>query len=233
MTNGNFILAIPSKGRLMEQVMDAFSDAGLQLKKNGHERGYRGTIDGIDDAEVTLLSASEIAHELKAGRIHMGVTGEDLIRENMSDADARIDFVKKLGFGFAKVVVAIPDCWIDVRVMADLEDIAAIFRREHGRQLRVATKYMNLTRRYFAEKGVTGYRIVESLGATEGTPAAGSAELIVDITSTGATLAANHLTVLEDGVILESEACLVAARRADWSEAATDIKKQIAARFGD
>lgn len=232
MINGNFVLAVPSKGRLMEQAMDAFSDAGLSLKKTGHERGYQGTIDGMEHAEVAFLSALEIAHQLKSGRIHMGVTGEDLLRENISDIELRIDFIKRLGFGYANVVVAIPDCWIDVKAMADLEDVAAIFRREHGRRLRVATKYMTLTRCFFATKGVTGYRIVESLGATEGTPAAGSAELIVDITTSGATLAANHLRILEDGVILESEACLVASRGADWSGSASEIKQQISAHLG-
>jgi ATP phosphoribosyltransferase len=117
----------------------------------------------------------------------------------------------RLNFGPAKVIVAVPDCWLDVASMADLDDVAEQFYRAHGRRLRVATKYQNLTRRFFAEKGVTGYRILESLGATEGAPAAGSAELIVDITTTGSTLAANHLRILDDGLILDS--CAVLAMR--------------------
>ncbi|MGI9387106.1 MAG: ATP phosphoribosyltransferase [Methyloligellaceae bacterium] len=230
--NGNFVLAIPSKGRLMEQALDVFSDAGLPVKKSGHERGYQGNIGDIKGAEVAFLSASEIAQQLKSGHIHMGVTGEDLIRETISDSHTRVNFMKRLGFGYADVVVAVPDCWIDVQAMADLEDVSVIFRREHGRRLRVATKYMNLTRQFFAGKGVTGYRNVESLGATEGTPAAGSAELVVDITSTGATLEANHLRILDDGVILESEACLVVSQRADWFDVAADIRTEIAGRLG-
>ena len=155
---------------------------------------------------MNLVSASEIAQLLKTGAVHLGVTGEDLIREAMADADDRVRFLSPLGFGHADVVAAVPDCWLDVRRMADLEQMAVAFRRLHGRRVRVATKYMGLTRRYFSQMGVTGYRIVESLGATEGAPAAGLAELIVDITTTGATLKANGLRVLDDGVILKSQA---------------------------
>jgi ATP phosphoribosyltransferase len=154
---------------------------------------------------------------LKAGSVHLGITGEDLIRENISDADTRIGFLHKLGFGFADVVVAVPACWIDVATVADLEDIAMPFRRTHGRWPRVATKYMNLTRRFFASKGYGDYRIIESAGATEGAPAAGTAELIVDITTTGETLRANGLRILDDGVILKSQANLFASNVAAWT----------------
>ena len=149
--------------------------------------------------------------------MHLGITGEDLIRETLPMSTARSNSLAPLGFGRADVVVAVPDCWIDVACMADLEDVAAQFARAHGRRLRVATKYMNLTRRFFAEHGVAGYRIVESAGATEGTPAPGTAELIVDITTTGTTLSANHLKVLDDGVILKSQSHLFAARAAQWT----------------
>ena len=125
--------------------------------------------------------------------------------------------LRPLGFGRADVVVAVPDCWLDVRRMADLEEMSLAYRRVHGHRVRVATKYMNLTRRFFSQKGVTGYRIVESLGATEGTPAAGLAELIVDITTTGATLKANGLRVLDDGLILNSQANLIASKAAPWT----------------
>ncbi|HEX5665844.1 MAG TPA: ATP phosphoribosyltransferase, partial [Hyphomicrobium sp.] len=173
------LLAVPSKGRLMEQTIEMFAKAGLTLRKTGNERGYRGEIAGLDTVEVAFISASEIAWYLKTGRAHMGVTGEDLIREQISDADERVTFLKPLGFGHADVVVAVPDYWIDVRSMAELDEIAATFRREHGRWFRVATKYINTTRRFFAAKGVIDYRIIESLGATEGAPAAGTADLIV------------------------------------------------------
>ncbi len=221
------VLGVPSKGRLMEQTIETFAKAGLTLRKSGNARGYRGEINGLLGVEVAFISASEIAWYLKTGRAHMGVTGEDLVAEQMSDAATRVEFVKKLGFGHADVVVAVPVCWIDVRTMADLDEIAGSFRRAHGRWYRVATKYMNLTRRFFAAKGVTDYRIVESLGATEGTSAAGTADLIVDIASTGSTLKANGLKILEDGVILKSEANLIVSNVADWSQATRETRNEI------
>lgn len=231
MSEDKLILAVPSKGRLMENTQEAFAKAGLNIYKTGHERGYMGAIEGVDHIEVAFLSASEIAYKLRAGQIHMGVTGEDLLREAIFDLEKTIDFVAPLGFGHADVVVAVPECWIDVSEMADLEDVAVSFQRIHGRRLRVATKYMNLTRGYFAKKGVAGYRIVESLGATEGTPSAGTAELIVDITSTGSTLQANHLKILDDGCMLKSEANLVLSHKANWEARAVEMRTLISDKF--
>ncbi len=211
-------LALPSKGRLMERASEMFESAGMPIRKIGHERGYRGEITGRKGVEIAFLSAAEIAQQLNLGRVHAGITGEDLIRESGREGAERIEPVARLGFGGANVVVAAPECWLDVLSMGDLEEVAAIFFREHGRRLRVATKYMNLTRDFFSQKGVTGYRIVESLGATEGTVAAGTAEIIVDITSTGTTLKANHLRVLDDGLILESQAMLAKSKTALWSK---------------
>ena len=207
-------IAVPSKGRLKDQAADLFEHAGMALRKKGHERGYNGALAGLDGVEVVFVSAAEIVHQLRTGRVHLGVTGEDLIRETLADVDGTVEFLAPLGFGRADVVVAVPDCWIDVGGMADLEDVAAQFARAHGRRLRVATKYMTLTRRFFAAHGITGYRIVESVGSTEATPATGTAELIVDITTTGMTLRANHLKLLDDGLILKSQAHLLAARAA-------------------
>jgi ATP phosphoribosyltransferase len=200
-------IGIPSKGRLMEATAEVFARAGHAIDRTGSERGYRGRLAGLD-IDVAFLSASEIAAHLRDGKIDAGVTGEDLLRETIAPADDRVAVALRLGFGPANVIVAVPECWLDVASMADLDDVAEQFYRAHGRRLRVATKYHNLTRRFFAEKGVTGYRIVESLGATEGAPAAGTAELIVDITTTGSTLKANNLRILDDGVILESSAVL-------------------------
>jgi ATP phosphoribosyltransferase len=210
-------LAIPSKGRLMEQTTDMFARAGLNVRKAGHVRGYRGEIEGLPDVDVVYVSSSEIADALKSGSVHLGITGEDLICENISDAGTRIRFLQKLGFGLADVVVAVPACWIDVSTVADLEEIALPFRRTHGRWPRVATKYINMTRRFFGSKGFGDYRIVASAGATEGAPASGMAELIVDITTTGETLRANGLKVLDDGVILKSQANLFATNAAQWT----------------
>lgn len=224
-------IAVPSKGRLKDQVEDVLGRAGLTLRKTGHERGYRGALAGLDGVEVEFTSAAEIVHQLRAGRVHLGITGEDLVRETLADVDGTVEFLNPLGIGGADVVVAVPDCWLDVERMADLEDVAAQFARTHGRRLRVATKYMNLTRRFFSGHGVAGYRIVESAGATEATPVAGTAELIVDITTTGTTLRANHLKVLEDGMILSSQAHLFASRAAPWSPDAATLSAAIVSRL--
>ncbi|MDE4911105.1 ATP phosphoribosyltransferase [Methylobacterium sp. 092160098-2] len=212
------ILAVPSKGRLQENASAFFGRAGLKLAQGAGARDYRGKLLGVPDVEVRYLSASEIAAQLASGAAHLGVTGEDLIRETLPDVRGQAELLTPLGFGNATVVVAVPQAWIDVRDMSDLDEVAAGMRTRHGRRLRVATKYVNLTRRFFAEKGVADYRIVESLGATEGAPAAGSAEIVVDITTTGATLSANALKVLDDGIILRSEANLVASLKAPWGE---------------
>jgi ATP phosphoribosyltransferase len=210
------VLAVPAKGRVQENAEAFFARSGRALIKPRGARDYRGTIAGLDGIEVAYLSASEITAQLAAGAVHLGVTGEDLVREMIPDADSKVVLIEGLGFGFANVVVAVPQAWIDVRTMADVDDVGTSFRHTHGRKMRVATKYINLTRDFFAAHGIVDYRIVESSGATEGAPAAGSAELIVDITTSGATLAANGLKVVEDGTILRSQANLVAARGAPW-----------------
>lgn len=231
MSDGSVVIGVPSKGRLMERTLDVFADCGFSITKEGDQRGYRGSIAELPGAEVAFLSASEIAYKLKNGSVHIGVTGEDLVREAITDADRVVTFITELGYGHANVVVAAPVCWLDARFVSDLEDIATTFRQIHGRRLRVATKYANLTRRFLSEKGVTGYRIVESLGATEGAPASGAAELIVDITSTGATLKANHLKIFEDGIILQSQANLIASKHADWFARASEIRNEIIEAF--
>ncbi|MEQ1937443.1 ATP phosphoribosyltransferase [Mesorhizobium sp. CN5-321] len=208
-------LALPSKGRLKDQALEILAKAGLPVSLPEDARKYHARIDGRSDIEVVFLSASEIAGEIGAGAVDLGVTGEDLVRETLADWESRAEIVARLGFGHADVVVAVPDIWLDVETMADLDDVAADFRQKHGRRLRIATKYWRLTQQFFTAKhGIQVYRIVESLGATEGAPAAGSADIVVDITSSGSTLRANHLKILSDGVILRSQACLVASRKA-------------------
>jgi ATP phosphoribosyltransferase len=225
------VLAVPSKGRLQENAEAFFARAGLNLVKPRGAREYRGAISGLAGVEVAYLSAADITTQLGQGAVHLGVTGEDQIRDVIPDADKRVVFIDQLGFGEANVVVAVPQAWIDVRTMADLDDVATAFRATHGRKMRVATKYLNLTRAFFARHGIIDYRIVESLGATEGAPAAGTAELIVDITTTGATLAANGLKVLDDGAMLRSQANLVAARGAPWDAATRETARVILDRI--
>ena len=217
------VLALPSKGRLKEQCEAWLAGAGLAVEMAGGARGYRATLAGAPDIQIQYLSASAIAGALEAGEVHLGVTGEDLLRERADDIDERVVLLRGLGFGKADVVVAAPEGWIDVDTMADVDEVAHAYLARTGGRLRVATKYFTLTRSFFAAHGVVDYRIVASTGATEGAPAAGMAELIVDITTTGATLVANQLKILEDGVILRSQANLAASRTAPWS------KRQISA----
>jgi ATP phosphoribosyltransferase len=207
-------IALPSKGRMKDDATAIFERSGMKIVAVGNDRSYRGRVEGMDDVEIAFLSASEIAREIGQGSVDFGVTGEDLVREDLPEADRKAEFSVRLGFGHADVVVAVPEIWLDVDTMADLGDVAADFRSRHGRRLAIATKYWRLTQQFFSSQhGIQLYRIVESLGATEGAPAAGQADIIVDITSTGSTLRANHLKVLSDGVILRSEACLVRARK--------------------
>ena len=209
-------IALPSKGRIKEGAEQALKAAGLTVVTNGNSRSYRGQIEGRGDIEIAFLSASEIAREVGSGAVDFGVTGEDVVRENVANADDRVEIVSRLGFGQADVVVAVPEIWLDVDTMADLNDVAAEFRSRHGRRLAIATKFWRLTQQFFtATHGIQLYRIVESLGATEGAPMAGQADIIVDITSTGSTLKANHLKILSDGLILKSEACFMRAKKSE------------------
>tara|TARA_R110000787_G_scaffold66719_3_gene149827 strand:- start:5369 stop:6115 length:747 start_codon:yes stop_codon:yes gene_type:complete len=212
--------AIPSKGRLKEQTEQWLSELGFPVSQIGGERGYQAEIAGLGDVEMRLLSASEIARGLIEGSLHLGVTGEDLLHDFAPDGASEFRIVRQLGFGGADVIVAVPQAWLDVDTMADLEAAGAAFRKLHHRRLRVATKYMRLTRRFFAAKSVGEYRLVESAGATEAAPTTGAADVIVDITSTGATLKANGLKILDDGIILKSEASLALSPAADWSDEA-------------
>ncbi len=213
------VFAIPSKGRLQEQAAAYLADCGLSLVQEGGTRGYAARLRGIEGVSVRLISAGEIARALRAGEVHAGFVGEDGLRE----ADPALDhsiLLKPLGFGHADLVVATPRSWLDVETVEDLADAARRWRARTGSRLRIATKYLELGHRFLDARGVTDYRLVESAGATEGAPAAGAAEAIIDITTTGATLAANHLRPLRDGVILRSQANLAASRRAPWSDAA-------------
>lgn len=210
-------LAIPSKGRLKDQTEAYLADCGLRVETGGGTRGYTGSIASISGLEVWFMSASEIVRALISGDVHLGVTGEDLVREATITSGDTLHLCVPLGFGSARLVVAVPRFWLDVESMSDLDDVGAVHAARDGRPLRVATKYMNLAREYFIAAGVRHFRLVESTGATEGAPANGVADLIVDITTTGQTLAGNGLKILKDGEILKSEAHLVMSKRSNWS----------------
>ncbi|QEE36612.1 ATP phosphoribosyltransferase [Octadecabacter sp. SW4] len=211
-------LGVPSKGRLMDKTFAWFGARGVTLRKAGTEREYAGVVDGIDGVELVLLSAGEIPRELAAGRIHLGVTGSDLVREKLANWDQRVRELALLGFGGADLIIAVPQAWVDVDTLDDLDAAAAAFRREHGFRLRIATKYHRLVRDFLRENGVADYQLVDSQGATEGTVKNETAEAIADITSTGETLRANFLKVLSDGMIHASQATLFKSRTAEWSE---------------
>ncbi|MEM7177250.1 MAG: ATP phosphoribosyltransferase [Pseudomonadota bacterium] len=210
------VLGLPSKGRLMAATIEWFAARGIGIAQVGMEREYRAEAQGLDGLEIVMLSAGEIPHELAAGRIHLGVTGEDMIRERIHESGNRVESLAKMGIGNADLVIAVPDFWLDVDSMADLDAVCDDFRTRHGMALRVATKYHNLTRSWFKRHGIADYRLVDSQGATEAGPANLTCEIISDITSTGATLRANHLRVLDDGPILSSTANLWRSRLAPW-----------------
>jgi ATP phosphoribosyltransferase len=212
-------LGVPSKGRLMEKTFQWFGQRGISLSRTGSEREYAAAVDGIDGVELVLLSAGEIPRELAAGRIHLGVTGTDLIREKLGSWDRQVEELAPLGFGFADLIIAVPQAWVDVDILDDLDAAASAFRTEHGFRLRIATKYHRLVRDFLREHGVADYQLVDSQGATEGTVKNETAEAVADITSTGDTLRANHLKVLSDGLVLKSQATLYRARNAKCSKA--------------
>ena len=208
-------LGVPSKGRLMEQCFDWFAARGVTLRRTGSDREYAGAVDGIAGMGLVLLSAGEIPRELAAGRIHLGVTGTDLVRDKLADWSEQVAELAALGFGHADLVIAVPTAWIDVDTLDDLDAAAAAFRRTHGFRLRIATKYHRLVREFLREHGVADYQLVDSQGATEGTVTNLTAEAIADITSSGETLRANHLKVLADGLVLQSQAQLYLSRTAE------------------
>lgn len=226
------LLGLPSKGRLQADTIAWFAERGVEIARPGLAREYRAEAFGADRLEVVMLSAGEIPQELAAGRIHLGVTGEDLIREHIPASELRLRLAARMGFGHADLVVAVPDFWIDVETVSDLDEVCAEFRERRGRALRIATKYHILTRSFFRERGVADYRLVDSQGATEAAPKNRTAEAIVDITSTGETLRANHLRVLSDGLILRSEACLWVSGTARWGEAETAALEALEATLG-
>lgn len=210
-------LGVPSKGRLMEKTFDWFGQRGVGLKRSGSEREYSGSVTGIDGVEIVLLSAGEIPRDLAAGRIHLGVTGSDLVRDKLAVWDEQVVEIEPMGFGFADLVLAVPRFWVDVDTVSDLDAAAAAFRRTHGFRLRIATKYHRLVREFLRHEGVADYQLVDSQGATEGSVKNLTAEAIADITSTGETLRANHLKVLTDGLIHKSQATLFKSRAARWA----------------
>ena len=225
-------LGVPSKGRLMEKTFDWFGARGIKLSRSGSGREYAGSVEGIDGMMLVLLSAGEIPRELAEGRVHLGVTGTDLVQEKLPRWEQQVDEVEKLEFGHADLMLAVPRAWVDVDTLDDLDAVAAAFRARHGHRLRIATKYHRLVRDYLRFGGVADYALVDSQGATEGTVANETAEAIADITSSGETLRANQLKVLSDGLILRSQATLWRSRTAPLEDSDREIMAALLARLG-
>lgn len=225
-------LGVPSKGRLMDKTFHWFKVRGITLKRTGSEREYSGAVEGIDGVTLVLLSAGEIPRELAEGRIHLGVTGTDLVREKLPLWEQQLQQVAPLGFGQADLILAVPQFWVDVDTLDDLDAAAAAFRVRHGHRLRIATKYHRLVREFLRYAGVADYALVDSQGATEGTVKNETAEMVADITSTGETLRANHLKLLDDGLILKSQATLWRSRVAEYSAEEKKSLEQLLQRLG-
>jgi ATP phosphoribosyltransferase len=225
-------LGVPSKGRLMEKTFEWFGERGITLSRTGSDREYAGAVEGVDGVELVLLSAGEIPRELAAGRIHLGVTGTDLVREKLGQWDQQVEELAELGFGHADLIIAVPSCWVDVDVLDDLDAAAASFRAQHGFRLRIATKYHRLIREFLFDNGVADYQLVDSQGATEGTVKNETAEAVADITSTGDTLRANHLKILSDGLVLKSQATLFRSRTAPVTDAERATVQQLVKVLG-
>jgi ATP phosphoribosyltransferase len=224
-------LGVPSKGRLMEKTFGWFEKRGVTLTRTGSDREYAGAVDGIDGVSLVLLSAGEIPRELAAGRIHLGVTGTDLVHEKLPRWEQQVEEVERLGFGQADLIIAVPACWVDVDTLDDLDAAAAAFRVRHGHRMRIATKYHRLVREFLSDSGVADFSLVDSQGATEGTVKNETAEGIADITSTGETLRANHLKILSDGLILRSQATLWRSRVPRYSDADKATLKALMGMF--
>jgi ATP phosphoribosyltransferase len=214
----NLIIGIPNKGRLQKDTEEIFLNSGLKIQRGNGEREYTGKMVGIENIDIIFLSPKEISYELQKGSIDIGITGLDLIEEYIYEPKDCIFNLMELGFGFADVVVAVPSSWIDVKSITDLEDVIYDFRIKNKKRLRIATKYPNISRNFFEALGYSDYLLVDSHGATEGAPAYGSSEIIIDITSTGSTLKANQLKRIDKGTILRSQACLFGALNTRWNK---------------
>jgi len=218
-------IGIPSKGRLRKEILKIFKENKLNLISERGERDLLGSIKNLANVKILYLHAREIVERLGDGSLDLGFSGYDLLKESGVNIQKKINVVKKYGFGKATLVVAIPEPWIDVQTIADLEEIAFEFKDKKKKRLRVGTKYPNLTQNFLFSKGVTQFKLVNSLGSTEVMPFTGSAEIIVDITSTGETIKANNLRILKDGEILKSEACMMISRLASKNNVVKKLVK--------
>ena len=213
MTKNIINIGLPSKGRLKHDTIKIFKRNKLNIYSERGERDLFGYIKKIPNVKIIYLHARECIEQLSLGNIDIGFSGYDLFKESEINVQNKILINKRYDYGKANLVLAIPDLWIDVQTLLDLDEVADEFKKKKKGLLRVATKYPNLTRQFLYSKGVTQFQLVQSLGSTEVAPFTGTAEIISDITSTGATLKANNLRILKDGEILKSQACLMISKK--------------------
>ena len=224
-------IGIPSKGRLRKDVLNIFKKNKLKLISSRGDRDLIGSIKGKQNIEIIYLHTREIIDQLASKSLDLGFSGLDLLKESEINIQNKIKVFKKYPYGQATLVVAIPTDFIDIFSMADLEEVAFEFKDKKKKRLRVATKYPNLTREFFYSKGVTQFSIVKSLGSTEIAPYTGSSEVITDITSTGSTLAANNLRIINDGYILKSELCMLVAKSSLQNKKLQRLAKLLSTKY--
>ena len=223
--NEKLKLGIPSKGRLKKQILEWFSNVGIQILTGEDERGYYATVSGFSEISIIFLSANDIPKEIYKGSLHLGITGQDLVREKIPLWHQNTLEIKKLGFGYANLVLAVPEFWVDVNDLEDFDDVAGLFRKKHGFPLRIATKYHNLVWSFMREKGIGDYSLIDSQGATEGSVRNLYSEAIADISSTGETLKANNLKIITKNPILKSQSVLFLSKNSFWSKKNKEVFK--------
>ncbi|MCY4070588.1 MAG: ATP phosphoribosyltransferase [Chloroflexi bacterium] len=204
------ILALPSKGRLGDASESFFGRAGLRIYKP-NRRQYTATIPSLPPAEVVYQRPRDILGKVGEGRVDIGITGYDIVAE-YGDETEDVIIIEKLGFGRCDLLLAVPDSWIDVTSIADLADLS-LRHHERGKQLRIATKYGNLTKGFMYRQGISQFLLVHADGAMEAAPRMGYADMIADLSETGTTLRENHLRPIDGGKILASQAVLIGNRR--------------------
>ena len=213
MSNKIIKIGIVSKGRLKEFTENLLKKKKFKTYSDRGERDLFGKIKGKSNIRILFLHAREIIEQLSIGNLDIGISGFDLLKESEINIQKNINLLKKLPFGYANLVLAVREENIDLFTTLDLDEVADDFRRKNKNLVRIGTKYPNLTRSFLYSRGVTNFQIVKSLGATELMPIIGTAEFISDITSTGQTLKANKLRVLNDGLILKSQACILTSKK--------------------
>ena len=211
--NNNIInIALPAKGRLRENSLEIFKKKKLKIYSERGERDLFGYVKNHPEIKIIYLHAREAIESLSQGNIDIAISGYDLFKESEANIQRNIIINKRLNFGKADLILAISDLWIDVQTLLDLDEVAYEFKKKKGRLIRISTKYPALTQTFLYSKGISQFQILRSLCSTEAAVQAGTAEVISDITSSGATLKANNLRILKDGLILKTEACLMSSK---------------------